>query len=72
MIATSALGAGIDHSGVRLMIHHDHGRSMIDLCQEMGRAGRDGNAAECLTIFWPGIMKETDWIKEEDRAGILK
>jgi len=72
VIATSALGAGIDHSGIKLVIHHGHGRSMIDLCQEMGRAGRDGNAAECLTIFWPGIMEETDWIKEEDRAGILK
>lgn len=72
VVATSALGAGIDHSGVRLVIHHGHGRSMIDLCQEMGRAGRDGNAAECLTIFWPGIMEETDWIKEEDRVGVLK
>jgi len=72
VIATSALGAGINQSGVRLVVHHGHGRSMIDLCQETGRGGRDGNAAECLTIFWRGIMEDTDWIEEEDRADVLK
>jgi superfamily II DNA or RNA helicase len=72
IVATSALGAGIDQSGVRLVIHHGHGRSMIDQCQEMGRGGRDGNAAECVTIFWPGIMEETSWIPEAERAPVIE
>jgi hypothetical protein len=44
---------------------------MIDLCQEMGRGGRDGDYAECLTIYWRGIMAETDWIKGDDRADVM-
>ena len=45
---------------------------MIDQCQEMGRGGRDGNAAECITIFWPGIMEETSWIPEAERAPVVE
>ena len=71
LIATSALGAGMDHPGVRLVIHHGHANSMIDLCQETGRAGRDGNPAEAMTLFWPGIVRFTDHIKEEDRRPVL-
>lgn len=72
IVATSALGAGIDQSGVRLVIHHGHGRSMIDQCQEMGRGGRDGNAAECVTIFWPGMIEETSWIPEAERGPVIE
>jgi superfamily II DNA or RNA helicase len=72
IVATSALGAGIDQSGVRLVIHHGHGRSMIDQCQEMGRGGRDGNAAECITIFWPGIIEKTSWIPEAERGPVIE
>jgi RecQ family ATP-dependent DNA helicase len=72
VVATSALGAGIDHSGVRLVIHHGHGKSMIDMCQEMGRGGRDGKLAECLTIYWKGIIEDTEWIKEEERMEVIK
>ena len=31
MIATSALSVGIDYKQVRLMVHQEHARSMIDL-----------------------------------------
>ena len=72
MVATSALGAGIDHPKVRLVIHHGHAGSMIDLCQETGRAGRDGNPAEAVTLFWPEITRFTDWIKEEEREPVLQ
>jgi RecQ family ATP-dependent DNA helicase len=72
VVATSALGAGIDHAGVRLVIHHGHGKSMIDQCQEMGRAGRDGKRAECLTVYWEGIIGETEWIDKSEREEVLK
>jgi superfamily II DNA helicase RecQ len=70
--ATSALGAGIDHGGVRLVIHHGYGRNMIDLCQESGRGGRDGKAADAVTIFWKGIVEETNWITEKERGDVLR
>jgi superfamily II DNA helicase RecQ len=70
--ATSALGAGIDHGGVRLVIHHGYARNMIDLCQESGRGGRDGKAADAVTIFWEGIVKETDWIMKDERDDVLR
>jgi superfamily II DNA helicase RecQ len=72
VVATSALGAGIDHSGVRVVIHHGHARSMIDLIQESGRGGRDGDPAECITVFWPGILEETEWLDEEERDEVLE
>jgi RecQ family ATP-dependent DNA helicase len=72
LVATSALGAGINHAGVRLVIHHGHGKSMIDQCQEMGRAGRDGERAICLTVFWEGITEETEWIEKEEREEVLR
>lgn len=72
MIATSAFGAGIDHGGVRLVIHHGYARNMIDLIQESGRAGRDGKMAEAITMFWKGIIDETNWISEEERGDVLR
>lgn len=72
VVATSALGAGIDHVAVRLVIHHGHARSIIDLGQETGRGGRDGKPAECITVFWPGMLETSDWLDEDERNEVLK
>lgn len=72
LVATSALGAGIDYSKVRLVIHHGHANSLIDLVQETGRAGRDGCLAEAVTVFWPQITESTDWIQKEERDFVLQ
>lgn len=72
VVATSALGAGIDHAAVRLVIHHGHARSIIDLGQETGRGGRDGKPAECITVFWPGMLYTSDWLDEMERNEVLK
>jgi superfamily II DNA helicase RecQ len=50
LVATSALGAGLDH-GVRLVIHHGFAKSLIDFGQESGRGGRDGKAAKYVAVF---------------------
>src|SRR5690606_13410277 len=42
IIATSALGAGVDIPGVRLVVHWNSPSSIIDFAQQSGRAGRDG------------------------------
>ena len=70
--AISALGAEINHEAIRLMIHHGYARNMIDLCQESGREGRNGKAADAVTMFWESIVKETNWIMNKERDDILR
>ena len=58
IVATNALGLGIDMPNIRAVVHVDGPRSMRDFRQESGRAGRNGEVSDSIIMPPPDTDTE--------------
>jgi ATP-dependent DNA helicase RecQ len=65
VVATSAFGLGMDQAEVRSIVHACLPETIDRYYQEVGRAGRDGNAAVALLVSTPQDVQTAKALAEE-------
>lgn len=72
LAATSAFGMGVDIPDIRWVAHVSPPASVQDLAQQSGRAGRDGEPADCVLLVDPCELARIGRRFRAERTGLLE
>jgi ATP-dependent DNA helicase RecQ len=70
VVATNAFGMGIDRADLRFVAHFEMPGSLEAYYQEAGRAGRDGEPAECELLFNYGDTRVQEFFIEGNNPSL--